>query len=115
MNAEQYRRANKSSFIVCMIVLACGLLLTVFSIFQNGPSIGRISIIAATVISAVMVIGKITVDATQAVMNKVEEVASLSNEGAQSSDIAVEKFEAFKAILLNIFQEANKLRDMQTD
>lgn len=56
MNAEQYRRANKSSFIVCMIVLACGLLLTVFSIFQNGPSVGRISIIAATVISAVMVI-----------------------------------------------------------
>jgi methyl-accepting chemotaxis protein len=43
-----------------------------------------------------------------------QEVASLSNEGARSSEEAVEKFEDFKGILLNIFMEANKLRDMQT-
>ena len=44
-----------------------------------------------------------------------QEVASLSNEGARSSEEAVEKFEDFKGILLNIFQESNKLRDMQTN
>ncbi|RKM53893.1 hypothetical protein D6853_14735 [Butyrivibrio sp. X503] len=56
MNAEQYRRANKCSFIVCMIVLACGLFLTVFSFAHNGPSFGRISIILSTAVSAVMII-----------------------------------------------------------
>ena len=44
-----------------------------------------------------------------------QEVASLSNEGARSSEEAVEKFEDFKGVLLNIFQESNKLRDMQTN
>ena len=44
-----------------------------------------------------------------------QEVASLSNEGLNASDNAVDKFENFKGILLNIFQEANKLKDMQTD
>ncbi|MCR5771764.1 MAG: hypothetical protein K6G87_11125 [Butyrivibrio sp.] len=43
-----------------------------------------------------------------------QEVASLSNEGERSSEDAVEKFEVFKGVLLNIFQESNKLRDMQT-
>ena len=43
-----------------------------------------------------------------------QEVASLSNQGAESSDRAVEKFDAFKAILGQIFQQANKLKDMQT-
>ena len=42
-----------------------------------------------------------------------EEVASLSNEGVRSSDEAVEKFNEFKVILGNIFQQANKLKDMQ--
>ena len=44
-----------------------------------------------------------------------QEVASLSNEGVRSSDMAVEKFEGFKTILGEIFQQANKLKDMQTD
>ncbi|SEG09543.1 methyl-accepting chemotaxis protein [Butyrivibrio sp. Su6] len=44
-----------------------------------------------------------------------QEVASLSNEGVRSSDMAVEKFEGFKKILGEIFQQANKLKDMQTD
>ena len=56
MNAEQYRRANKSSFIVTLIVLACGLFLTVFSFIHNGPSLGRNAIIVATAIAAVMVV-----------------------------------------------------------
>ena len=43
-----------------------------------------------------------------------EEVASLSNQGVQSSDDAVEKFGEFKTILGNIFQQANKLKDMQS-
>ena len=43
-----------------------------------------------------------------------QEVASLSNEGVNASDTAMEKFESFKGILLNIFQEANKLTDMQS-
>ena len=42
-----------------------------------------------------------------------EEVASLSNQGVQSSDDAVEKFGEFKTILGNIYQQANKLKDMQ--
>lgn len=42
-----------------------------------------------------------------------QEVASLSNEGVNASETAVEKFESFKKILGNIFQQANKLKDMQ--
>ncbi len=42
-----------------------------------------------------------------------QEVASLSNEGARSSEEAVSKFDEFKGILGQIFQQANKLRDMQ--
>ena len=42
-----------------------------------------------------------------------EEVASLSNEGANYSEKAVSRFDSFKSILENIFQQANKLRDMQ--
>ena len=44
-----------------------------------------------------------------------QEVASLSNEGLNASENAMDKFENFKGILLNIFQEANKLTDMQTE
>jgi methyl-accepting chemotaxis protein len=44
-----------------------------------------------------------------------QEVASLSNQGAESSDRAVEKFDAFKNTLGQIFQQANKLKDMQTN
>ena len=55
MNAEQYRRANKNSSIVCLVVFACGLLLTIFSLLHSGPSVGRIAIMASTVLSAVMV------------------------------------------------------------
>ena len=43
-----------------------------------------------------------------------EEVASLSNQGVQSSDDAIEKFDEFKQILGDIFMQANKLKDMQT-
>ena len=43
-----------------------------------------------------------------------QEVASLSNEGVNASETAVDKFESFKKILGNIFQQANKLKDMQT-
>lgn len=44
-----------------------------------------------------------------------EEVASLSNQGVKSSDDAVEKFDEFKGILGEIFMQANKLKDMQTE
>ena len=44
-----------------------------------------------------------------------QEVASLSNEGVRESDEAVAKFDEFKDILLQIFQQANKLTDMQQD
>ena len=44
-----------------------------------------------------------------------QEVASLSNEGVRESDEAVAKFDEFKEILLQIFQQANKLTDMQQD
>ena len=44
-----------------------------------------------------------------------QEVASLSNEGLNASENAMDKFENFKGILLNIFQEANKLTDMQIE
>ena len=42
-----------------------------------------------------------------------QEVASLSNEGANASEEAVSKFDDFKVILGDIFQQANKLKDMQ--
>ncbi len=42
-----------------------------------------------------------------------EEVASLSSQGLESSDRAVERFDEFKGILGQIFQQANKLKDMQ--
>ncbi len=41
-----------------------------------------------------------------------QEVASLSNEGVSASESAVSKFDDFKTILGNIFQQANKLKDM---
>ena len=44
-----------------------------------------------------------------------QEVASLSNQGVESSDRAVEKFDTFKNTLGQIFQQANKLKDMQTE
>ena len=43
-----------------------------------------------------------------------QEVASLSNEGVNASETAVDKFESFKKILGNIFQQANKLKNLQT-
>ncbi|MBR4668904.1 MAG: hypothetical protein IKO76_09130 [Butyrivibrio sp.] len=43
-----------------------------------------------------------------------QEVASLSNEGVNASEAAVDKFENFKGILGDIYQQANKLKDMQT-
>jgi len=42
-----------------------------------------------------------------------QEVASLSNQGLESSDRAVEKFDAFKSVLDQIIQQANKIKDMQ--
>ena len=41
-----------------------------------------------------------------------QEVASLSHEGAKSSDEATEKFNAFKTILEDISEQANKLREI---
>ena len=43
-----------------------------------------------------------------------QEVASLSNEGVNASDTAVVKFDEFKDILGDIYQQANKLKDMQS-
>ena len=43
-----------------------------------------------------------------------QEVASLSNQGVEASDRAAQKFDAFKDTLGQIFQQANKLKDMQT-
>ncbi len=58
MNAEQYKRANNSSFYVCIIIIVCGVLLTLFSILNSGSSIGSISIIIAGVLcSAVIALG----------------------------------------------------------
>ncbi len=44
-----------------------------------------------------------------------QEVAALSSDGVRSADQAVSRFDDFKAILLEIFQQANKLKDMQTN
>ena len=44
-----------------------------------------------------------------------QEVAALSNDGAKAADQAVKQFDEFKSILLEIFQQANKLKDMQTN
>lgn len=44
-----------------------------------------------------------------------QEVAALSNDGVRSAEEAVTQFDSFKSILLEIFQQANKLKDMQTE
>ncbi len=44
-----------------------------------------------------------------------EEVASLSNQGYEASDQAVTQFENVRNVLRQIFKEANKLKDMQTE
>ncbi|WP_024866877.1 methyl-accepting chemotaxis protein [Butyrivibrio sp. FCS014] len=56
MNAEQYKRANNISFYVCIIIVAAGLMLTVFNAFtdNSGMTFAKINIIIVAVISAVV-------------------------------------------------------------
>lgn len=55
MNAEQYKRANNNSFYVCMIIILGGLLLSVFKIFSEGFSGGKIVIIASALLGAAII------------------------------------------------------------
>ena len=54
MNADQYRRANGNSFNVCIVIFICGALITVYNIFTEGMSVGKIFIFAGVLIGAVM-------------------------------------------------------------
>ena len=54
MNAEQYRRANFNSFNVCVVIFLSGVLMTIFTMFQGGFTIGRVFIIIAAFIGAAM-------------------------------------------------------------
>ena len=57
MNAEQYKRANGISYNVCVIILACGLAMTIFNAFTDGSGFsgGKIAIIIATVIGGAII------------------------------------------------------------
>ncbi len=55
MNAEQYKRANNNSFYVCIVIILSGLLMTIFSIFSEGMSGGKVAIIVGAVIGAAMI------------------------------------------------------------
>ncbi len=52
MNSEQYKRANNNSFYVTIVIMVCGILLTVFSIFQYGPNLGRNIIVISSFLCA---------------------------------------------------------------
>ena len=55
MNAEQYRRANSSSFYVTLVILICGVLMTIYSILSVGFSIGKLAIIISAVVGGCMI------------------------------------------------------------
>lgn len=55
MNAEQYRRANNSSFWVCLVIFISGLGLTIFNAFKDGLGAGKISIIIAAIVGIMMI------------------------------------------------------------
>ncbi|MBQ3796469.1 MAG: hypothetical protein II842_09345 [Butyrivibrio sp.] len=54
MNADQYRRANSNSFNVCIIIFLSGALMTVYNIFKEGMSVGKIAILISVVIGIAM-------------------------------------------------------------
>ena len=56
MNAEQYKRANNISFYVCIIIIAAGIVLTIFNAFtdSSGMSFAKINIIIVAVISGII-------------------------------------------------------------
>ncbi len=55
MNAEQYLRANKNSFFVCLIILISGLIMVVYNLVTKGPSIGRVSVLLNVIIGFAMI------------------------------------------------------------
>lgn len=55
MNAEQYRRANRSSFYVCMVILLSGLGITLFNAFKDGFSGGKIAIFIGVLVGGLMI------------------------------------------------------------
>ena len=55
MNAEQYRRANRSSFYVCMVIILSGLGITIFNSFREGFSTGKLAIFIAALFGGVLI------------------------------------------------------------
>ena len=54
MNAEQYKRANKNSYYVTIVILLSGLAMTVFNIVQEGMSAGKNALIISAIVGALM-------------------------------------------------------------
>ena len=58
MNAEQYKRANNSSFYVCIIIILCGVVLAIYSVINDGTSAGNLAIVISGVIcSGIIALG----------------------------------------------------------
>ena len=55
MNAEQYKRANNNSYYVCLVIIAAGLLMTIFKAFNEGMSVGKVAIICNAVLGGIMI------------------------------------------------------------
>ena len=55
MNAEQYRRANMNSFYVCMVIILSGLVMTLYGLFKDGASLGKIAILFNVILGGAMI------------------------------------------------------------
>ena len=55
MNENQYLRANKVSFSICMVIIVFGLLLNIFTALNKGFAVGNITIIIFGIIGAAVV------------------------------------------------------------
>ena len=55
MSPEQFRRANSTSFSVCVVILLSGLILTIINTFSTGLTVGKIAIFANVVLGGAMI------------------------------------------------------------
>ena len=55
MNAEQYRRANRSSFYVCLVIILSGLGITIFNCFREEFTVGKVAIFIAAAVGGLLI------------------------------------------------------------
>ena len=55
MSPDQFRRANSTSFSVCLVILLSGLILTIINTFQTGLTAGKIAIFINVILGGIMI------------------------------------------------------------